>query len=176
MFRRATAFVVLVLGLIPIGAQAAPPERLTIPFNSSTLSRKCGFPLVRTFSGSMELQFHAENGSGVLRTIRQVRGEERIWNPATGASLTGRSIRVQNLKENVEPPVLHPDGSVSYHDSFVGMDNHLVVPGHGALIVDAGIRDVYYTLAADGTFLGYDAIVIVAGNFDPPMTLCELLG
>ena len=177
MLARASAPVLaLVLALAPAAVLAAPPERLSFPFSSSTLSRRCGFPLVRSFSGTMEFQFHAENGRGVIRTVRQVRGEETITNPLTGASLAGRSIRIQNLKENVEPPVVHPDGSTTYHDSFVGLDNHLVVPGHGALVVDAGIRDAYYTVAADGTFLGYDAIVIVAGNFDPPTRLCELLG
>jgi hypothetical protein len=158
-------------------ADAGPPAFFTVNIDRSKVlsssAHSCDFPIVVHEQGTWEISFH-EGPDGTVREIRHAHLMTTYTNQVTGTSVTAKQTRGLNIKYDVEPPVTHPDGSVTYTDEFVGAFQNLVIPGVGSISNDAG------RLITTHTFLGNTLIATsatpIAGNFAPLSSkLCDVL-
>ncbi len=161
--------------VIPVSADA--PLFETVPLERTTVSSvTCGFPIENHTVGVISFIIHISHDQSAVRSNRHVDMDITFTNLANGKSVQASGLRSQNLKWDYEPPVFHDDGSITFHDRFVGLSTLIVIPGTGPVVLDVGSLDVFVTLAADASViadLGYP----LAGHWDRRLStkICDLL-
>ena len=167
----ASVLAVALTALSVASAVAGQPFFVTVEIDRakvlSSSAHTCDFPIVVHEQGAWEISFHV-GPDGAVREIRHAQLTTTYSNQLTGASVTGTQTRGLNIRYDVEPPVFHPDGSVTFTDEFVGAFQNIVVPGIGSISHDAGRLLTTHTFGPPPAFeLLATTSTPIAGSFGP---------
>ena len=167
----ASVLAVAVAVALVASAFAGPPFFVTVEIDRakvlSSSAHTCDFPIIVHEQGTWEISFHV-GPDGAVREIRHAQLTTTYTNHLTGASVTGTQTRGLNIRYDVEPPVFHPDGSVTFTDEFVGAFQNIVVPGIGSISHDAGLLLTTHTFGPPPDFdLLATTSTPIAGSFGP---------
>lgn len=121
------AFTVTLTLVIATSTAAAPPSQEDFTFDDQFVDDGlCGFPLNFSFvGGGTATTFFDEEGNPTRVQIH-VSQDATITNPTNQKTLSGHET--VNVREDVE------EGTVT----FTGLGIHQNVPGHGAVLLEAG--------------------------------------
>ena len=168
-------------GVVWLGGTRRPrsgclADPLSFPADGSFIdTTTCPFPILVEVAGTYLFTEHDfMNGDYMLN--RRADLTYTSTNLDTGTTLLESYWRRQLIRGNVEPPVVADDGSITYHDLYIGsFANDRSDAFH---FVYAGQLDVYVTVAPDGSVTA-DVGVAKAGhwpsNEDAIAAYCDAL-
>ena len=121
-------------------ARAAGPEVFTVPVDDSFAVDACAFPVDGHAQGAIRIHDFFDTQGNLVREISNYNLKFTYTNPASGATVTSRSVGPDILRIN-------QDGSATLFS--IGLLARIITPGEGLLAVQVGRLGLFFTDPGD---------------------------